>query len=136
MCFTDIILPHGSGKYTGTLYSEMIVKHLDLDICPHDRIIAVSDAVDDEFGPTELRVFRNCDKSAVRTKEGMFFNLALDKLVGFLYHIQDLSFKNNILDHIHFGADFSFGTFLPDETYPGTGEEPLRVPAKKVWRQR
>ena len=131
----NIVQTNYAGESTGTLDSDMIVEHFYLNIRSFNAVISVSDGVDDDFFPNELRVFRRSVKSAIIAEPCAFLDLIAYKIKRLPYHIKDFSLEHLILNHIHFCADLCLSSVIADKTHPCPRKETLRFFSEKKQRR-
>ena len=95
----------------------------------------MSNGIDDDLFPNELRVFRRGMKSAVVSKSCALLDLIAYKFKRLPYHIKDFSLKHLILDDIHFCTDLCLCPVIADKTHSCSRKETLRLfPEKKKRR--
>ena len=131
---TNIAQTHNAGESTGTLNGNMIVKHFNLNIRSFNAVIPMSDGIDDDLFPNELRVFWRRVKSAIVSESCVLFNLITYKVKGLTHYIKNFPLEHLILDNIHFRADLCFCTVIADKTHSRSWKETLWLFSEKKKR--
>lgn len=121
----DIIGADDTWQLTWGLEHKSVVKHFYLYLRSFDAIIAVANRVYRHLLYHELRIFPVGLEESVLTEIGMFLHLRFEVVDGFLYLVEDAPLEGDILDDVHFPADFLFRTIVLDKTDTGTREEVL-----------
>ncbi len=67
--FAHIIGANQSRQLAWTFYGHVVIEHLDLDIGSSDVVVTVSDGIDNQLSPAELREFRDGNEQAVFPKK-------------------------------------------------------------------
>ena len=125
MGVADIVGADDTWQLTGGLEHKSVVKHLYLYLRSFDAIIAVANRVYRHLLYHELRIFPVGLEESVLTEIGMFLHLRFEVVDGFLYLVEDAPLEGDILDDVHFPADFLFRTIVLDKTDTGTREKVL-----------
>lgn len=123
----DIIGADNTWQLTGGLEHKSVIKHLYLYLRSFDAIIAVANRVYRHLLYHELRIFPVGLEESVLTEIGMFLHLRFEVVDGFLYLVEDAPLEGDILDDVHFPADFLFRTIVLDKTDTGTREKVLGI---------
>ena len=85
MHFAHIVGANQSGELAWTFYGHVVIEHLDLDLGADNVVVAVSDGIDNQLSPAELREFGDGDEQVIFAEKRVLTNLALYKLCGFLH---------------------------------------------------
>ena len=125
MGVADIVGADDTWQLTRGLEHKSVVKHLYLYLRSFDAIIAVANRVYRHLLYHELRIFPVGLEESVLTEIGMFLHLRFEVVDGFLYLVEDAPLEGDILDDVHFPADFLFRTIVLDKTDTGTREKVL-----------
>ena len=125
MGVTDIVGTDDTWQLTRGLEHKSVIKHLYLYLRSFDAIIAVANRVYRHLLYHELRIFPVGLEESVLTEIGMFLHLRFEVVDGFLYLVEDAPLEGDILDDVHFPADFLFRTIVLDKTDTSTREKVL-----------